>query len=49
MDHFDEAGHNTRVNADDVASEDWSRTLTLNLSVPFFLAQKLVDGMAARG
>ena len=42
------AGINTRVHADDVASEDWSRTLTLNLSVPFFLAQKLVDGMAAR-
>ena len=43
------AGVNTRVHADDVAPEDWSRTLTLNLSVPFFLAQKLVDGMAARG
>ncbi|CAI8410862.1 MAG: Gluconate 5-dehydrogenase [Rhodospirillaceae bacterium] len=42
------AGVNTRVHADDVASEDWSQTLTLNLSVPFFLAQKLVDGMAAR-
>lgn len=43
------AGINTRVHADDVAPEDWSQTLTLNLSVPFFLAQKLVDGMAARG
>ena len=43
------AGINTRVHADDVASEDWCHTLTLNLSVPFFLAQKLVDGMAARG
>ena len=43
------AGVNTRVHADDVAPEDWSQTLTLNLSVPFFLAQKLVDGMAARG
>lgn len=43
------AGVNTRIHADDVSPEDWSQTLTLNLSVPFFLAQKLVDGMTARG
>lgn len=43
------AGVNTRQAADDVTLEGWQRTLDLNLSVPFFLAQALVPGMRARG
>lgn len=43
------AGVNTREAADDVTPEGWDRTIGLNLSVPFFLAQALVPGMKARG
>ena len=43
------AGINTRESADDVSSEGWSQTLALNLSAPFFLAQKLVPAMKSKG
>jgi NAD(P)-dependent dehydrogenase (short-subunit alcohol dehydrogenase family) len=43
------AGINPRVPADEVAPADWSLTLELNLSAPFFLAQALVPAMKARG
>lgn len=43
------AGVNLRQNADDVSPEAWDMTLTLNLKVPFFLAQKLVPNMRERG
>ncbi len=39
------AGINLRQSADETTVEDWSKTLELNLSVPFFLAQALVPGM----
>ena len=43
------AGINTREIADEVTPEGWDITLTLNLSVPFFLSQALVPGMKAKG
>ncbi|MDA7946194.1 MAG: SDR family oxidoreductase [Hyphomicrobiaceae bacterium] len=43
------AGINPRKHADDVDPEIWRHTVDLNLSVPFFLSQKLVPDMAARG
>jgi len=43
------AGLNPRKPADSVTAEDWQRTLDLNLSAPFFLAQALVPAMRARG
>ncbi|GAA0396386.1 glucose 1-dehydrogenase [Cocleimonas flava] len=43
------AGVNLRQHADDVTSESWDQTLTLNLKVPFMLAQKLVPNMRERG
>ena len=43
------AGINPRKHADDVALDTWRQTVDLNLSVPFFLAQKLVPDMAGRG
>lgn len=43
------AGINTRIHADEVAPEDWSQTLNLNLAAPFFLAQALVPAMKAKG
>ncbi|MEQ6250285.1 SDR family oxidoreductase [Sulfitobacter sp. HNIBRBA3233] len=43
------AGVNTREAADDVTAEGWDRTLTLNLSAPFFLSQALVPAMKAKG
>ena len=39
------AGLNPRKHADDVTPETWQQTLHLNLSVPFFLAQKFVPHM----
>jgi len=42
------AGVNLREPADRVTAEGWRRTLHLNLSVPFFLAQQLVGPMRAR-
>lgn len=43
------AGVNHRQHADAVTAEGWDHTLALNLSAPFFLAQRLVPAMAARG
>ncbi|WP_112323589.1 SDR family NAD(P)-dependent oxidoreductase [Oceanibium sediminis] len=43
------AGLNTRQHADAVTPDDWDRTMDLNLSAPFFLAQALVPGMRAKG
>lgn len=40
------AGINLREPADEVTKKGWMNTLELNLSVPFFLAQTLVPGMA---
>lgn len=43
------AGVNHRQHADAVTIEAWEHTLALNLSAPFYLAQRLVPAMAARG
>lgn len=43
------AGINTRQTADAVTEAGWDITLSLNLTVPFFLSQKLVGGMRAKG
>ncbi|MDQ6621047.1 MAG: SDR family oxidoreductase [Pseudomonadota bacterium] len=42
------AGINPRQPADTLATHDWDRTLEINLSVPFFLAQQLAPAMIAR-
>lgn len=39
------AGLNMRQPADDVTRDGWERTIALNLTVPFFLAQALVPAM----
>ncbi len=43
------AGINPRKSADEISPETWQSTLHLNLSVPFFLAQRLVPHMKAKG
>ncbi|SLN24850.1 SDR family NAD(P)-dependent oxidoreductase [Ruegeria meonggei] len=43
------AGVNTREAADDVTPQGWDRTLSLNLSAPFFLSQAMVPAMKKRG
>lgn len=43
------AGVNTRQHADDVTLDGWQKTLDLNLSTPFFLAQELVPAMKEKG
>jgi len=43
------AGLNPRKSADGIRAEEWQRTLDLNLTAPFFLAQALVATMRARG
>lgn len=43
------AGLNLREPADAVTSDGWQRTLDLNLSTPFFLAQALVPPMKRNG
>lgn len=43
------AGVNLRQHANDVTPDGWDTTLDLNLRVPFFLAQALVDGMREKG
>jgi len=43
------AGVNLRLPAEDYTPEQWNHTITLNLSVPFFLARALVPGMKAKG
>ena len=42
---FNTAGVNLRQHADDITIDSWSKTLDLNLAVPFFLAQKLIPDM----
>ena len=39
------AGLNTREHADDVTLDGWNKTLDLNLSTPFFMAQAVVEKM----
>lgn len=39
------AGINLRQPAEDVSWESWDQTVTVNLSVPFFLARSHIDGM----
>lgn len=43
------AGINLREPWRDVTPESWNRTIHLNLSVPFFMARALVDGMIGAG
>lgn len=43
------AGVNLRESTEEVTVESWNRTLSLNLSAPFFLARALVPGMRAKG
>ena len=43
------AGVNLRRPADQCNPVEWNQTLTLNLSVPFFLAQAALPGMRAKG
>lgn len=43
------AGVNTRQTADEVTADGWDRTIHLNLSVPFFLAQAFAGAMRERG
>jgi NAD(P)-dependent dehydrogenase (short-subunit alcohol dehydrogenase family) len=43
------AGINTREHADQVTEVGWDATLAVNLSAPFFLAQRLAPAMAERG
>ncbi len=43
------AGLNPRKSADFVTAAEWQRTLDLNLSAPFFLAQALVVAMREKG
>ena len=43
------AGINPRAPADTISPVDWDRTIRLNLTVPFFMAQALAPGMKARG
>lgn len=43
------AGVNLRRPAEEYTPEQWNHTLTLNLSVPFFLARACVPGMIAKG
>jgi len=43
------AGINTRQHADEVTAEGWDKTMNLNLSAPFFLAQAMVPAMKDKG
>ncbi|GAB4357443.1 MAG: SDR family oxidoreductase [Kiloniellaceae bacterium] len=43
------AGVNLREAPEDITPESWQRTLTLNLTIPFFLARACVPGMKAKG
>ncbi len=43
------AGINPRRPIDAVTAHDWDATIEINLSVPFFLAQRLAPAMCARG
>jgi NAD(P)-dependent dehydrogenase (short-subunit alcohol dehydrogenase family) len=46
---FNAAGLNPRRSADEIGLADWRRTIDLNLSAPFLLAQALVPAMRDRG
>jgi NAD(P)-dependent dehydrogenase (short-subunit alcohol dehydrogenase family) len=43
------AGVNFREAPDDITPDSWQRTLTLNLTIPFFLARACVPGMKGKG
>ena len=43
------AGVNLRENWDSISIESWNSTIQLNLSIPFFLAQKCVAEMIKSG
>jgi len=43
------AGINIRKPMLDLTADDWDRTMRLNLDAPFFLSQRLVPAMIARG
>src|SRR3546814_4295939 len=43
------AGVNLREPPEAITPESWHRTLTLNLTIPFFLARACVAGMRSRG
>lgn len=43
------AGLHLRQPTDEVTAEGWARTIHLNLSVPFFLAQAMVPAMKRKG
>lgn len=43
------AGINIRKPMLDLTADDWDRTMRINLEAPFFLAQRLVPAMIARG
>jgi len=43
------AGINVRKPMLELTSDDWDRTMRLNLDAPFFLSQRLVPAMIARG
>ncbi len=43
------AGINPRQPADKLSARDWDATIELNLSVPFFVAQRLAPAMCERG
>ena len=43
------AGLNTREPVDELALDNWRRTMDLNLAAPFFLAQVLVPAMREKG
>lgn len=43
------AGVNFRQTSDEVTKDGWAKTIDLNLSVPFFLAQALVPAMKQKG
>lgn len=43
------AGVNLREAPEAITPESWQRTLTLNLSIPFFLARACVPGMKCKG
>lgn len=43
------AGINLREAPEEITPESWQRTLTLNLTIPFFLARACLAGLSAKG
>src|SRR3546814_20520505 len=43
------AGVNLREPPEAITPESWNRTLTLNLTIPFFLARACLAGLRAKG